>query len=117
MTIYPGDALAKLGYDRIRQHLAGLCRTEGAQALSLALMPGTNEKKIKLSLARAEEMLTLVRGGYKLPLPKVPHIAPLLARIKADGVYLAEAELMQVLVFLRTAQELQLALQKYAEDC
>jgi DNA mismatch repair protein MutS2 len=100
-AIVSAEALEDLGFDQVRERLAGHCLGETARERALGLEPGTNRVKISGALDAADEYRQILSERWAFPRLEYEELNGELKRLKVSGAALDEAGCMRVLVATR----------------
>ena len=99
--VVSAEMLEDLGFDQVRERLAGHCLGETARGRALALEPSTDRKKISGGLDTAEEYRQILSERWAFPRLEYEEIGGEVKRLKISGAALDESGCMRVLVATR----------------
>ena len=100
-----------LGYDKIKQMLAGCTVSERGAAAAQALMPATRRGEAEILMAQTREAESISISNAAHPIMGFEDISGELTRLKA-GAGLSCAELLRVCRLLKAARRAQLGIRK-----
>ena len=99
--IYPDTFEHKVGFDAVRQMIAGHCISTLGQARSHEMAFSTDFDTVSRLLTEVDEMIKIQSGDRSFPLAGIHDLTPQLKSIRALGTHIAEADLLR----LRTSLE------------
>ncbi len=99
--LYPKDIEYKLGFDKIRELLRKHCAGEqGKRNVDKIRFSSKKELIVKLC-GQTEQFMNMVASGESIPSLHYPEIAPLLDKIRIEGIFLESEEIRDILKTLR----------------
>jgi len=96
LALYPSDAEARLGFDRIRERLGDLARTVWGRERLAALAPASARAEVERRLAQAGEMQDVLAFDDPFPLDAADDIRDALRRLAPEGATADGEELVAV---------------------
>lgn len=100
--IYPSNSLEKLGFEEIRERLKSYClSTMGVERVS-RLKISTDFATIQKWIYQADEFKQVMESVEKLPIGKFFDIEVFAKKLRVEGLYLQEEELVQLRESLKT---------------
>lgn len=107
MDLFPADAEAKLGFDRVRARLDALASSDLGRERLAAMAPTTERRAVETLLARTAELQAALRTDGPLPLAPLPDVREALRRAKPVGAMLDGEELAEIAALLGTMRRVQ----------
>jgi len=96
MQLYPSDAEARLGFDRLRARLDTHARTPYGRERLDALVPSSNPAEVARRLDEAGEMQAVLAFDERFPLDGADDLRPTLRRVTPEGAFADGEELVAV---------------------
>jgi DNA mismatch repair protein MutS2 len=106
MQLYPPDAEARLGFDRLRERLDAHARTPYGRERLAALVPSAVRAEVERRLAEAGEMQGVLGFDDPFPLEAADDLRPTLRRVAPQGAFADGEELAAVARVLATLRRL-----------
>ena len=101
--LLPENIEGKLQFDKIRQAVTSFCLTGIGAELTQAMTFADDQTLVELMAQRTQQMIEVLSDYDDFPAAEHPDIRESLKRIRIEGLYLAEEELLSLLVILRTS--------------
>ncbi|HZJ74088.1 MAG TPA: Smr/MutS family protein [Perlabentimonas sp.] len=95
-NIYPNNFEEKIGFDHIRTKVANLCLCDIGKRKAEEATFSTNFTKISKAIELSAEMKTICQMEDSFPVDGYSDTTPFLERIKHDGTWLNETELLSL---------------------
>ncbi|MFA6234183.1 MAG: hypothetical protein WC824_08365, partial [Bacteroidota bacterium] len=109
------DALTKLEFARLRNHIAGFCATLFGQERIEQLAPSPMFALVRDELARVEEMRSLIEADDSPPLDSLEDMRPALHRASKTGSMIPSEDFLEILRLLIVSRKLKAFFVKRAE--
>lgn len=109
------DALIKLEFPRIRDHIAKYCITLFGRERIAQLMPSGMFALVRDELARVDEMIRLLEADDAPPLESIEDVRPALQRAAKEGSVIASEDFRDILRLLVVSRKLRGFFQKREE--
>jgi len=114
--LYPKDIEFKLGFDKIRELLRKHCSGEQGKRNVDKIRFSTKKDLIVKLCRQTEQFMNMVASGESIPSLHYPEIAPLLDKIRIEGVFLESEEIRDILKTLKLLSDWSLFLKKGNDD-
>jgi len=95
-SIYPSSFESKVGFDRIREHVAGLCLCPLGRRNAQQVQFISDYQTVVRLVDETSEMKTILLMEDGFPVDGYVDATPFLERIKREGTYLDETELVNL---------------------
>lgn len=106
ISFYPESYEAKIGFDEVRELIANESLTAMGRELVQGLSARDDFDALSLELARVREMLQLLSSELEMPSLRVVDCREALHRIRPQGTYIEEEEMVDLLQMLRALHSL-----------
>lgn len=93
------DHLKALGFNDVKEQIAGYAHTDQAKQTILALKPSMNEKWIEQSMIEVEEAIKVLAVSSSVPIHTLDDVAYLLKQAK-KGIFIRADQMARVISFL-----------------
>ncbi len=110
--LYPENIEAKLRFDRIRKTVADACLTSIGKDCAASMAYMTDYDEVMKHAGRTAEMAAIIESEVDFPASELPDLREALRRIRIDGLYLDEEELLA----LRTSLALSISMIDFFRD-
>ena len=107
LDVYPHNFAEKIGYREVRHLLEGYCASSLGRAEMQLLEASADRTEIKKALEETREMITIQTGESTLPSLALVDCSEVLRRIRPQGTFIEEEELLDLLRMLETLHSLQ----------
>ena len=107
LDVYPHNFSEKIGYTEVRHILEGYCASTLGQEEMQRLEASCDTIEIARALDESREMITILSGESVLPSLALVDCSEVLRRIRPQGTYIEEEELLDLLRMLETLHSLQ----------
>ncbi len=107
LDVYPHNFSEKIGYTEVRHILEGYCASTLGQEEMQRLEASCDTIEIARALDESREMMTILSGESVLPSLALVDCSEVLRRIRPQGTYIEEEELLDLLRMLETLHSLQ----------
>ena len=92
--IYPATFEQKIGFDRLREQVAGRCTMRAARERLAAEGFSTSAREIELRLSLADEMRLLLDMEHDFPGGEYPDVDYIVAKLRVEGSFLDVEEVV-----------------------
>jgi DNA mismatch repair protein MutS2 len=106
-------ALKVLEYDKVRDIVARFAASEPGRTAVLRLLPSSDHGVVAELLAETRELLGIFGAGEHPPLDTIRDIGPSLEKLRAAGVLLPPAELLEIAATLAAVRRLKRFFQRF----
>ncbi len=103
--IYPSDFESKIGFDRVRFHIAEMCTSSLGREAVKDMNFSTSFHHVRDRLRAVAEMMVFIRGGADIPMNYLTDVRPYLLEIKAPGSFMSAERLFRLHRILFTISE------------
>lgn len=110
--LFPENIEAKLRFDRIRKIVADACLTSIGKDYATDMTYMTDYDEVMKHAGRTAEMAAIIESEVDFPASELPDLREALRRIRIDGLYLNEDELLA----LRTSLALSISMIDFFRD-
>lgn len=107
LDVYPHNFAEKIGYTEVRQLLTDYCASSLGKERMQTLEASADYATIAQALAETSEMITILSGESTLPSLALVDCRAVLHRIRPQGTFIEEEELLDLLRMLETWHALQ----------
>ena len=107
LDVYPHNFAEKIGYTEVRELLADYCASTLGKERMLVLEASADHDFIAEALAETSEMITILSSESTLPSLALVDCRSGLHRIRPQGTFIEEEELLDLLRMLETWHALQ----------
>ena len=104
--IYPANFECRVGFDKIRDEIVGLCSMESARELIAAEGFTRSMREVEARLQLADEMRLLISLEHGADVGEQQDIRATVEKIAVEGSYLVEAEALAMLGALRSVSSI-----------
>lgn len=104
MKLYPDSASEKLGFDALREILAGLALSDPAAAKLRKLKPYPDAETAQREQARVAEMLSTLQADEPMALTAFPDTKHVVSRIAPEGGVASSEEMYDLMRMLASAE-------------
>ena len=104
--IYPANFECRVGFDKIRDEIVGLCSMESARELIAAEGFTRSMREVEARLQLADEMRLLISMEHGADVGEQQDIRATVEKIAVEGTYLVEAEALAMLGALRSVSSI-----------
>lgn len=103
--LYPENFEDKLHFGRIRDILKSLCLSASGISLVDKMQFSTDFTEVQNRLLLTDEMLRIITSADEFPAGEFPEMSAPLQRIRIEGMYLEEEELLALATLLKLARD------------
>ena len=107
LDVYPHNFSEKIGYSEVRHLLEEYCASSLGREEMQALEASADKEDIVRALDETREMITIMAGESPLPSLALVDCRDVLRRIRPQGTFIEEEELLDLLRMLETLHSLQ----------
>lgn len=107
LDVYPHNFSEKIGYSEVRHLLEEYCASTLGREEMQALEASADKEDIVRALDETREMITIMAGESPLPSLALVDCRDVLRRIRPQGTFIEEEELLDLLRMLETLHSLQ----------
>lgn len=107
LEVYPHNFREKIGYTDVQHILADYCVSAMGRELMNELEASSDLAEVRRNLAESAEMLQILQGEASLPSLALVDCRAVLQRIRPQGTFVEEEELVDLLRMLETLHALQ----------
>ena len=99
-VLIPNNIEQKFRFNQIRESVSGHCLTSIGVSMVADMSFMTEYDDVLATVARTAEMLSILKNSQEFPASELPDLREPLRRIRVDGLYLVEDELLALRVTL-----------------
>ena len=103
LDVYPHNFSEKIGYSEVRHLLEEYCASSLGREEMQALEASADKEDIVRALDETREMITIMAGESPLPSLALVDCRDVLRRIRPQGTFIEEEELLDLLRMLENA--------------
>lgn len=105
MQVFPQSSLLTTEYEKIREHILGLCISNMGKELVRKISLLTDKEFIKKLLVRTAEMRLIIASGLPFPTTHYADVSKELSLLKIENSTLTEDQFMAIAELLHTVKE------------
>ncbi len=103
--LYPETFEAKSGFSTVKEIISGYCTGSAGKELAFKLRFSDNYDIVQQAVSLTSEMQSLLRGATPFPFDNSRDVSDAVNKIRVDGAFLSEEELLDLKIFLLSLGE------------